>query len=586
MKKIRNILILFVLILSTNACQDDILNLESLEKPGSSTFFSNADELDLALTGAYNSLIWFGGGGVPAQILMDNGGTDIGMVRSLTVAGLSEQGQGTISSQTGSVASAYSHLYRGIGRTNNILENLDRAAGELTEAEVGLVRGQALTLRAYFYHYLVELFGDVPYIDVLPTSAEESFIPRTEKATIVDQIMADLQTAAGLLPVNPSRPDRITKGVALGLKARIALYNGKYSEAATAAKSVMDIESEAGYILDSDYKDLFQLSGENSMEIMLRMPFQEGFGLQNNPRELGTRCQGGWSRVVPTQVMIDSYEATDGLPIDESAVYDPSTPFANRDPRLNASIILPGTPWAGVIFESHPDSLLLRVWNPVTSTYEHTGAANQDSRLIKWPACFCGYLWKKYANEQNAIDRIGSAENDIILMRYAEILLIYAEAKIEAGAIDATVLNAINRIRARAYGVDVGDVGNYPAITTTDQSELRRVIRRERKVELANEGFRIYDIRRWRIAEKVVPVVIYGRILDEANATLIPDIDEDGHITYDNSTGQWDRNTDARFPNGQSRTFISPRDYLSPIPQAEIDTYMGSGFSLEQNTGF
>ena len=90
------------------------------------------------------------------------------------------------------------------------------------------------------------------------------------------------------------------------------------------------------------------------------------------------------------------------------------------------------------------------------------------------------------------------SDQNFTLMRMAEILLIYAEAKIESNSIDATVLEAINRVRARAYGVDVTDTGNYPAITTTNQAELRKVIRRERKVELANEGFRLYDIRRWK----------------------------------------------------------------------------------------
>ena len=185
---------------------------------------------------------------------------------------------------------------------------------------------------------------------------------------------------------------------------------------------------------------------------------------------------------------------------------------------------------------------------------------------------------------QIAVRRWG--EHDLILMRYAEVLLIYAEAKIEQGDIDASVLNAINRIRARAYGVDVTDTGNYPAITTTDQSELRRIIRRERLVELANEGFRRLDINRWRIAEKVMPVVIYGRILDPNTATGVPDIDEDGLVSYAGIESQYELRLDNRFPNSQNRIFINPRNYLLPIPQSEIDTYVGMGATLEQNPGY
>ena len=171
-------------------------------------------------------------------------------------------------------------------------------------------------------------------------------------------------------------------------------------------------------------------------------------------------------------------------------------------------------------------------------------------------------------------------------MRYAEMLLIYAEAKIEQGDIDASVLNAINRIRARAYGVDVSDTGNYPAITSTDQTELRRIVRRERKVELGNEGFRRIDINRWKITEKVMPVTIYGRILDPTTATGIPDIDEDGFVSYAGIESQYDLRLDNRFPNTQNRVFNNPRDYLLPIPQSEIDTYVGMGATLEQNTGY
>ena len=133
--------------------------------------------------------------------------------------------------------------------------------------------------------------------------------------------------------------------------------------------------------------------------------------------------------------------------------------------------------------------------------------------------------------------------------------------------------------------MDVPDTGNYPASTTTNQAELRKVIRRERKVELANEGFRLYDIRRWKIAAKVMPVVLYGRPQDFANATLVPEIDDDCFVSYEGVESQYDRNTDGRFPNAQNRLFNDPRDYLLPIPQAEIDTYAGLGATLEQNPG-
>jgi hypothetical protein len=194
-------------------------------------------------------------------------------------------------------------------------------------------------------------------------------------------------------------------------------------------------------------------------------------------------------------------------------------------------------------------------------------------------------LWKKYTDEDAQMINQTTSDINFTLMRLAEMHLIYAEAKIEQNDIDATVLEAINAIRARAYGVDVNDTGSYPAITSTDQAELRKVIRRERKVELANEGFRLFDIRRWKIAEKVMPVVLYGRILDVTNATMVPQIDDDSFVSYTGVESQYDLNEDQRFPNAQNRVFNNPRDYLLPIPQAEIDTYKGLGADISQNPG-
>lgn len=567
--------LLITAIVSITACNEEVLDLESLTEPTDVSFFSNEQELDLALTGVYNSVVWQGGYNLPVQVNMDNGATDIGLVRGGYV-GMEQLGAGSHSASTGGFSSIYSHLYRGVGRANNLIQNLDRAADVVSAEKLQQIETEAIVLRAYFYHYLIELFGDVPYTEELAASSEDALLPRTPKSTIVDNLLADLQDAAQLLPDTPAQDGRVHKNFALGLRARIALYAGRYAEAAASAKQVID---NGSYGLHPDYRELFTLDGTGSDEIMFVMPFMDGFATTSFPLAQGSRNRGSFSTVVPTQSMVDSYEATDGLPIDESAVYDPSMPFANRDPRLEATIILPQSEWAGLIFESHPDSLIYRL------TDGAEGGGNRDSRNVSWPASFAGYLWKKYTNEEAQLMRQNWSEQDFMLMRYAEILLIYAEAKIELGETDASVLDAMNQVRARAYGTSVDNVVNYPAVTTTSQSELRRIVRRERKVELANEGFRLFDIRRWEIADIVVPRVIYGRILDPSTATLVPEIDENGLVDYSGVESQYDLNTDGRFPNAQNRVFNNPRDYLLPIPQSEIDTYEGSGASLEQNPG-
>jgi starch-binding outer membrane protein, SusD/RagB family len=576
------IFILLITVFIFNACEDKILDLKSLTEPVDATFYSNEQELVLALTGVYNTLDYKGGYALPMQVGMDNGATDLGINRGANVFGMSELGQGSHGTTTGGFQSAYSHFYTGIARANALLENMERARDLVDEARFKEIQAQALFLRAYNYMYLTEFFGDVPFLETVIKNPAEALLPRTSKSEIVDKIMADLQTAASSLPNTWPSSDygRITKGAALGLLSRIALYNERYDEAIASAKAVIDNESAMNYSLHPNYGELFAWPGQSSAEIMLVMPLKEGFSTTNFPLAQGSRNKGSYSTVVPCQSLVDSYEATDGKPIDESDIYNPKNPFENRDPRLKQSIITPQSHWAGFIFESHPDSMIYRrVDGSVIGS-------NADCRTVIWPAAFFGYLWKKYTDEVAQSSGQTWSELDYILMRYAEILLIYAEAKIESGQIDNSVLNAINRIRARAYGVNVSDVDNYPAVTTTNQAELRKVIRRERKVELANEGFRLFDIRRWRIAEKVMPVTLYGRVLDYPTATGIPDIDDDCFVSYAGIESQYDYNPDARFPNAQNRQFNAPRDYLCPIPQQEIDTYAGLGGTLEQNPGY
>ncbi len=576
------ILILLLIMTGFSACENQILDLKSPTEPVDATFYSNEQELELALTGVYNTLRFQGGYQLPIQVGMDNAATDLGINRGADVAGMSDLGQGSHGTTTGGFQTAYSHFYTGISRANLLLGYMDRAKDKVAESKFKSIQAQAMVLRAYNYMYLTELFGDVPYIDVPIKDPAAALLPRVPKAEIVDKIMADLQTASGFLPDTWPAADygKITKGVALGLRARIALYNKKYNEAATSAKAVMDNEASMKYSLHPDYGELFTAAGRTSSEIMLVLPFKEGFSTTQFPVAQGSRNLGGYSTVVPSQSLIDSYEATDGKPIDESAVYNPKKPFENRDPRLKKSIIIPQTTWGGIIFESHPDSLRVRLANGTIS------GNNADSRKVIWPAAFFGYLWKKYTDEQAQIAKRIWSDMNFTLMRYSEILLIYAEAKTELGQIDASVLTAINRIRARAYGVNVSQTDKYPAITATSQAELRKVIRRERKVELANEGFRLFDIRRWRIAEKVMPVKLYGRVLNLGTATGIPDIDDDCFVSYAGIESQYDFNPDARFPNAQNRKFNPARDYLCPIPQQEIDTYNGLGATLTQNPGY
>lgn len=553
MKTINRFICVLLGILVLGACED-ALEKFPLDAPSDETFFTSETDLDLALTGAYRDIYWRSGA-LPYPALLDNA-TDLGFLRT-DFSGLQGYSRGAHSSMTAAFSETWDRMYSGIGRCNNLLANMANVKDVVSENVYNEVQAQAYFLRAYYYSWLIQLYGDVPLVLEPVRDVESAKVPRTPKADVAHALYEDLDAAAEILPPTwgPAEKGRATSGAAMALKARIALNIGEYDVAAEAAHDVM--ESQV-YSLHPDYGELFTYAGENSGEVILAMPHKVGFLVVALPREQGSRNGNGYSQIVPSQFMIDSYECVDGLTIDKSPMYDASTPFENRDPRLEASIVRPGAEFASYIFETHRDSTM-------TTRFvdgKATRVANNDGTNAY--ASFTGYLWRKYSAPEDVPANVTNGELDFILMRYAEVLLIYAESKIERNEIDASVLEAINLVRARAYGVDVTDVANYPAITTTDQSELRTIIRRERKVELAHEGFRMTDIHRWNIAQYVMPGTLVGRpTLEYKLMTFKPQIDEHGHPHYEGA--------EDKYKAVDQRAFNPERDNLWAIPQKDID---------------
>jgi hypothetical protein len=564
MKRFNKFFAVVMTVFMVTAC-DDALNKFPLDAPSDDTFFSNETELNLALTGAYRNVYWRSGR-IPFPALLDNA-TDLGFLRS-DFNGMQSYSMGAHSSTTSGFENTWEEMYTGIGRCNNLLAKMVKAKPVVSADVYSQIEAEAKFLRAYYYSWLIQLFGDVPFVTEVPENIEAAKVAKSAKAEIAAALYNDLDAAAQVLSPTEEggRKGHATSGAALAIKARIALNVGDYATAAAAAKQVMDSDV---YTLHPDYAELFTYAGEESDEIIFSMPFQVGFVDTDLPREQGARNGGGYSRLVPSQFMIDSYECIDGLQIDESPLYDPSKPFENRDPRLDASIVRSGAEFATYIFTTHPDSTFtLRTVDGVT-----TRVANQDVRNAF--ASFTGYLWRKFSAPEDVPQSITQGSLDFILMRYAEMLLIYAEAKIELGEIDATVLDAINQIRARPYGVDVSATTDYPAITTTDQAELRTIIRRERKIELAQEGFRMMDIHRWNIAQYVMPGWLVGRPKGPyVDMTFVPQIDEHGHPHYDGAQ--------SLYRQVHERVFLPSRDNLWPIPQNDINVNP----NLQQNPNY
>lgn len=332
------------------------------------------------------------------------------------------------------------------------------------------------------------------------TSLEElEIIARTPKSEIVASIIADLEEAAAILPPTQAATERgrASANAANALISRIALYNEDFALAESAALKVMNSADTPS--LYPNYEELFTDAGVGSSEVLLDLSYINGTKTHGLSQRQGSRF-GGWCQLVPSQQTVDSYETVNGLPIDEDPEYDPSNPFENRDPRLAATIALPNSVWTGHIIQQHSDSIATwriedgvkveRVFNP--------NAANPAGRTIVDPydgteyvtgganrfTAFSGYFWKKFSDAPRLLGSLNGgpsplqSEQAIYLIRYAEVLLNYAEAKIEAGSIDGSVLTAINTVRERAYN---NSGFSYPAVTTTDQAELRRIVRRNVK---------------------------------------------------------------------------------------------------------
>lgn len=539
-------LIIFLFVAAAISCKREYLERYPLDSPSTETFLSNEAELDMAVTGSYNLLQFIGEDAVPFVLTLEYV-SDNGWERNPNQ--LQIIGKGIATSDNGYVKTCWDNLYNGVSRCNFILSNADRLNGAVPADKLNRVLAEVRFLRAYYYFYLNELFGGVPLI-TSTISLAEAQIPRNTKEEVVNFIISEMDAIAPVLPVTAGQMGRVTRGASFALKSRVALFNKKWNEAAKASSDLMDLSVNQ---LEDDFAKVFTYSGMSSPEIIFAIQYLKAMGSTHGiSRRFYSRVANGFSSKVPAQVVIDSYECTDGLTIDKSTLYDPTKPWENRDPRLHYTVVLPQTRFIGYMFETHPDSL--ETWNyngPVP-----VRVANADA--INPLATFSGYLWRKYASPEDLND-IDQPDVNVIIFRYAEILLNYAEAKVELDQIDESVYDAINLVRQRP-SVDM------PPITDgKTQEELRSIVRKERRSELAGEGVRWFDIRRWDIAEEAMNGPLLGRIRDRFLSNA-PSIDENGLPHYENVT-----NADLMRVI-EMRAFSNDRDYVWPIPRLELET--------------
>jgi hypothetical protein len=498
------------------ACERDLLETIPNDRLAVDLFWKTEADAKLAVNSLYTDLD-------STNLMSWEGMTDIAHTNTnFNVEAFIELG--SYDATSSKIYGEWRRAYRGIRAANYFLENVDKVPSTNTTL-INQYKGEAKTLRAYQYLKLASLFGSVPLVTSSITIDEGRALTTTPVEEIWNFVDKELTESAGLLPVTYAATDkgRVTRGAALGLLARASLYAGRYQKAADAADQVIKL---GVYGLYDSYEKLFSYAAENSKEVIFDKQYLKDVYSNNVFAYLAPYSQkNSSSNFVPTKVLVDTYETLGGKLIsDPTSGYDPANPYLNRDPRLKFSIFLEGDVLpSGIKFQPRPTS------------------GTSDAIGSTYIASTTGFNIKKYINTDDYANPSNSGIN-IILLRYAEILLTFAEAKIELNQIDPTVLSAINSVRNGRSDVKL------PSITVTTQAALRDIVRRERTVELAFEGQRLFDIRRWKIAETVMVGPVYG-------------------ITYPDNTGK----LVTIQAVSSNRVFDKSRHYLWPIPQKERD---------------
>ncbi|WP_343559984.1 RagB/SusD family nutrient uptake outer membrane protein [Sphingobacterium sp.] len=528
------------------------LDLKPKDTLSDVTFYKTAADFKLGANGLYNSLVGFNFSDTESDI-------------AFNVANAISDGDYL----PPDVSSTWTNAYYYIRNANNII-----AKGEgLTDPGIKNYVAEAKFFRAYNYWLLFRLYGGVPLITkVLDVNDPDLYTARSERKETVDFILKDLSDAVADLPVKSalsvSDVGRITKGSAESLKARIALFEGTWQKfrngngldylnmAITAAEQVINSGEYALFTGKGaqSYRYLFIEEGDDSKESILDRRYEVNISGQQYPYSVvGTVCY------LATKKLADMYLCKDGLPITKSGQFKGyqtvSSEFDNRDPRMTMTLLIPGT-------------AIIEVFNPIVPVVNWPNSPQRNANT--------GYITYKYLSE-NVYGNTNNGDNfgyDCHIIRYAEVLLSYAEALYEKNGklSDAELDKTVNLLRARA---------GMPALKNEFLSanglDMRTELRRERNVEFALEGFRYDDIRRWKTAESEMIQDIKGiKIKGSAWQNIAP---------YNGAGFQ--ARTDANgfliVQPASARKFDPDKHYLRPLPTREVALYNGK---LLQNPGW
>lgn len=549
----KNIVLLIIIFLSISSCNKDILELKPLDRLSESSVWEDQSLIELYVNGSYHSVEHDYYGSMWCSLTDEAYNIQNGSAEMVQRGELTADNVGTVSdlgsdeswlnpnTNNMNMFDYWKDAYSGIRNINIYFSKIDAAI--IDESIKKQMNGEMKFIRAFIYANLIWRYGGVPIItDIFELNGDYT-VSRNSYDECVTYICSELDDAIADLPAQQSldQMGRASGNAAKALKSRVLLYAAsplnnpsndlnKWKDAADAAEALLN----KVYTLNDDYQHIFL---EDNNEII----FARYFTLSNfhyTALYNGRNGSHGWGSNCPVQNLVDDYEmaATGKLPSDPSSGYDPNNPYVGRDPRFYASILYDGAVWAG----------------RETETFDG-GLDSRKSNIEAWNATLTGYYLKKFIQEDvpPVYGSTFNATNPYVFFRYGEILLNYAEAKFELGD-EQTARTYVNMIRSR-NGVDM------PPITDAGDA-LRQRIYHERRIELAFEGQRFFDVRRWKIASITANKPLIAMQIFKQN---------DGSKTYE--------------PINLMNTGFQNKDYLLPIPFAEINRSKGG---LIQNPGY
>lgn len=438
----------------------------------------------------------------------------------------------------------YAINYNGIRQVNVFLANSHRA-NIVPLTDIPRLRGEAFFLRAFFHFELWKRYGGIIIADHVFTTTDNLDLPRNTSQETLNQIIKDCDSASTTLPLSVTQygagdKGRATKAAALALKSRALLYAASplnnpsgditlWQKAAAVSRELIDTKAHS---LLASYANIFNFTtAAYNSEVIFATAATLRNDIETNNAPIS--YNGALGLTNPTQELVDAYGMKNGLPItDPASGYNPGDPYKDRDPRFALSVIYDGSLFKG--------------------TAVSTAVDGKDGIGKSVNATKTGYYMRKFLSESASWNQTTNAtvRRPWVIFRYGETLLNYAEAQNEAAGPDASVYDAVNQVRKRA------GIANLPEGLSKDQ--MRQRIRNERRVELAFEEHRFFDVRRWKTGETDLGKAVTGM-----------------RIANTGTTNSYERFT------VETRVF-NERMYRYPIPQAEIN----NAPKLQQNPGY